>query len=368
MPWENKQVLKSELFRSLFTSGGEKMLKQTVNKNKCKALGALTLATAFCSMFVVGAEARELKYSLYVSELHPSIAIAYQPFVDEVKERTNGELTVKLYLNKVLGGTAQQLKIVETGVADFANILPIYTKGRFPLVTVAELPLMFDNAVEATTTMNSVKEQFDDDFNTVKLMDFMITAPSVLLTSEKPLASLVDLQGMNIRASSGANVLTNFGANLVAMPVTDTYLAMERGAVDGTVIPFGSMFSYKFEEVSKYVNPLNLYSVTTANIMNKDTWESLTPEQQKIIQEASDRLALNSAKSQDISTDGAREKIEPLGIEVVAFPEDDMNKLKEKAKPEWDKWVANHSTESHSGAELLESVIAARDAYRAKSN
>ncbi|TNE34705.1 MAG: TRAP transporter substrate-binding protein [Alphaproteobacteria bacterium] len=346
------------------------MFKQQISRQRSTLLAVcLGLAALGSGLLAGGASARELKFSLYVSEIHPSVKLAYKPFADELKEKSGGKLTVKFYYNKILGGTAQQLKIVENGVADISNIVPIYTKGRFPLLTVSELPVMFDSSIEATDTMNAVKDKyFASEFNTVKLLDFVITAPSVVLTTKKPLAKLEDLQNMNIRASAGANVLTKFGANLVAMPVTDTYLAMERGAVDGTVIPFGSMFSYKFEEVAKYVNPLNLYSVATAFIMNKDTWASLSPEEQKIMAEASAHLAYNAAKAQDDSTEAARGKVAKLGIKIVKFSDADMKKLKETAKPEWDLWVENHSKDGAPGAELLQSVIAARDAERTKTN
>lgn len=322
------------------------------------------LAVAAIGAVATDVSARELKGAVYTSETHASTP-AWKKFAADLAERTNGELTLKLFFNSVLGKASDHLQMVETGVADIANIVPYYSKGRFPLAAVAELPFAFDSAIEGTVVANKLKDVLDSEFASVKLLGFVVTSPAVLLTREAPVDSLDKLDGLNIRASSGAKALTAFGANLVSMPVTDTYLALERGAVDGTVIPMGSMFSYKFDEVVRFVNPLNLYSFNTAQIMHGATWDSLTPEQQKIVAELSAEMVLDFARAQDASTAEAAEKLKAKGIEIVGLPAADLEKLHEAAAPQWQAWVAEQTAAGKPAQKLVDDLLAERKAYRA---
>lgn len=327
-----------------------------------------TIVSVLSLLAPIAAGAKELRMALYVSERHPAVKLVYEPFINAVKEKSNSSLTIKLFANAQLGKDADQLQMVESGVADIAQIVTVYTKGRFPMTDVANLPFAFRSAKEGAVVLNELRDQYlESEFSTVKLLSVAITAPYQLLTVKAPVKTVEDLDGLRIRGSGGAEVLTNFGASLVSMPITDTYLALERGAVDATGIPFGSMFAYKFEEVTKYANVMNLYSLSLALIINEKTWEGLTPEEQSVLKEVALEFALNTADSQDGSADLATEKAESLGLEVSIFPEAELAKLEASSQPYYDKWVAALKEKGAPADEFLKAITAATTEYR-KSN
>ena len=59
-------------------------------------------------------------------------------------------LSVEHYPGGTLGkGPVQQLSMVENSVTDIAEVVVAYTPGRFPELSVFELPFLVENNVEA---------------------------------------------------------------------------------------------------------------------------------------------------------------------------------------------------------------------------
>ena len=60
----------------------------------------------------------------------------------------------------------------------------------------------------------------------------------------------------------------------------DAYLALQRGAVDGVLCAWGWVNNFKFNEVTSYHTLLNLNPGTYSTVMNRDTCDKLTAEEQ----------------------------------------------------------------------------------------
>ncbi|TNE39102.1 MAG: TRAP transporter substrate-binding protein [Alphaproteobacteria bacterium] len=326
------------------------------------ACGLTVLATAYANH---DASARTLKWTSFSSAKHPSHAAANIPFQKEVEEKSGGSLKVDFFLNGSLGKAADQLQIIESGVADIGVIIPNYTKGRFPLAELAELPFAFDSAEEATAAFQGIlKDYIEKEFTSVKLLSLGVTAPLQVMTTKQPIKKVEDLDGLRLRGSDGARVLEKFGASIVLISSADTYLALDRSTLDGTTVPLGSMFNYKLEEVIKYANMLNLYEVALPLVMNLDTWNGLSPEEQKIVSAAAQNFAHNTALSQDNSTNEGRAKATKAGVEIIDMTAETRKKLQEAAKPFWDQTIAGLNEKGLPGDQILKQLIAARDAYR----
>ena len=71
------------------------------------------------------------------------------------------------------------------------------------------------------------------------------------------------------------------------MPITDTYTSLERGVVDGTVVPFEGLGIFKLDDLVKYSTITDFYTVTMAVLMNKRKYQSLPDDLKKAIDENS---------------------------------------------------------------------------------
>ncbi len=94
-----------------------------------------------------------------------------------------------------------------------------------------------------------------------------------------------DLKGLKIRTSTAYNPFFKaMGIAGVNTKPTEIYTSMERGVVEGYVIDWESVASYKLNEVTKYWLDIPLYPAgTQVLIMNLEKWNSLPKDLQRLM-------------------------------------------------------------------------------------
>ena len=112
------------------------------------------------------------------------------------------------------------------------------------------------------------------------------TAPASF-TPRQPVKNLDDLKGMKIVCHGlSAKVVGALGATPVAMPMPERYDALQKGVAEGVVDPIEALKGWKLGEVIKSTteNFGSAYSTGFFVVMNKDKWNSLPPDVQKVIE------------------------------------------------------------------------------------
>ena len=79
---------------------------------------------------------------------------------------------------------------------------------------------------------------------------------------KKPVKTVEDLHGKKVRSPStvGNDVLAALEAVPVSLPVSDTYDAIERAIVDGTMLPISTLISFNLSDVVDHVLVMNMYA------------------------------------------------------------------------------------------------------------
>ena len=328
----------------------------------------LTAGIAALLMSVVSgmAEPRELKFSLFTPEHFWVYETVFVPFANEVEKRTGGELKITFYTGGALGNATQQLQLVESGMADLTWFPTVYSRNRFPYSEAALLPFLFDNATGASAAMMSTMDQYlEAEFDTVKLISIAVTSPSALLTT-RPVNSLADLQGLNIRGSGGAQtkLLRMLGANVTSVSVDDNYLALQRGLLDGTIYPLAAAPGANLHEVIRYVNRLNFSASPVAILANLEMWNSLTDEQRDIILEAGREASVMMGQGYDAEDQIGLEKILAAGGQETELPLGELEQIKQKGEELWDEWVEEMKAKRLDPEGFLTALQQASDAAR----
>jgi TRAP-type C4-dicarboxylate transport system substrate-binding protein len=183
--------------------------------------------------------------------------------------------------------------------------------GRFPLTEVKALPFVnlpsgtADGHTYGDPGINSymlqeLYETFPEmqaEWSDVKMLFFFTTNAMDLQTAKTPVHNQADLKGMKIRTAAGPalDFLKLLGAVPVNMTLTDTYDAAKKGVLDGTLGDWSSLVVIKLYEVFHYVTQIHLSPSLFAVVMEKETWNSLPPDIQKVIMSASGRNAAELA-------------------------------------------------------------------------
>ncbi|HLV82152.1 MAG TPA: TRAP transporter substrate-binding protein [Devosia sp.] len=289
--------------------------------------------TAALALAASSAMARELKLADFQPPTHFVLEQAYKPFADAIAEKTGGEVTVSIFMGGELGpGPAEQYNRAVDGVADIVFGLPGYTASNFPKTLLAELPGVI-SAETGTAQMLANLDKLSDEYRRVVLLGIWNNAPNLLFMAEKPVHSLEDLKGLKLRVPSrnAGLVVEAWGATPVSMPATEIYNSMQTGVIDGAMIDATALSAFRLAEVTKYVTSGMETTISDFFlVMNRDSFDDLSAEQQEIVLEAGSEAAINGnaawlavadkAMADFVATDG-KEQITLSPEEAARFNE-----------------------------------------------
>ena len=306
------------------------------------------LAAAFAASIVLGAtaaSATELKLADFQPPTHFVVKDVYDPFAATISEKTGGDVTVKVFMGGELGpGPAEQYSRALDGVTDISFGLPGYTASNFPETLLTELP----GVISADTGTEKMLENMDmlsNEYKRVALLGIWNNAPNLIFTGSKPIRSLEDLKGLKIRVPSrnAGLVVEAWGGSPVSMPAPDIYNAMQTGVIDGAMTDATTLGAFKLAEVTKYIT---MGMDTTISsfflVMNRDSFGSLSDDQQKIVLGAGRKAALNGNKAWLGVADKALSNFASTdGKEVITLSDEEAAKFNAASAPVVEKVVAD---------------------------
>ncbi len=299
---------------------------------------------AFAMMLVLGSSCAmavvELKLGHFASDTHPC-GIAAMAFKANVERRTNGEVKISLFGNNALGSPPEVLEQVMLGAVDMSLSGQDQLAKYLPFYDVISTPFAFKDYATADKIIDGdFKKWAEPELlkkNLVHLSDWEWGFRQ-LTNSKKPVIVPADLKGMKIRtppAFAYQAFVEAAGGNAVTIAFAELVMAMKQGVVDGQENPVGTIYDLKIYETQKYMSILNYTYSSMVHIVNKKSWDKLTPAQQAIVTEESldaakgARKALREAEASQIKDLAATKGM------VIARP--DLGPWKAAMGPAWEK-------------------------------
>lgn len=265
-----------------------------------------------------------------------------------IETQSNGEFKVEFYPSMQLGGAPASLfDQARDGVVDLVWTVLGYTPGRFPQSEVFEMPFLVTSG-EATSRafQRFVETQSAHEFRDVKVIA-VHTHGAGLFHSKKPIATLEDLKNQKIRGGSRviSMMLDNLGAEAIGMPIPEVPQSLSRGVLDGATMPWQVTLALRSSEIvhnhTQFTGDHGLYTQTFAFVMNKDKYESLTPELKAIIDANSGaEWAGLFGRLNDIDDKLAIDKALDLGNTILTLDEAETARWKAAAQPTIDRWIS----------------------------
>ncbi|MGQ3031467.1 MAG: TRAP transporter substrate-binding protein DctP, partial [Ferrovibrionaceae bacterium] len=115
----------------------------------------------------------------------------------------------------------------------------------------------------------------------LRLLLALVLSPYVILTPDKPLATLKDFEGRKLRSTGSAMDLTAraLGAVPTRIAAPDIYEALSRRTVDGAFYAVESVLAYGMEDIVKYsTDKVSYGSFVMTWVMRHELWQKLPPE------------------------------------------------------------------------------------------
>lgn len=319
-------------------------------------VGALAL-TFQASAF---AKSKELSFAVHFGPKNEILNEVLKPWAKKLELRTNGEVKVKFYVGQTLAKTRDEYDAVVDNIADLSWNLHAFNKGRFPLISVLELPFLSPSTEVGAQTINELYRTFPEmrkEHKDVHLIYLWGTLPAQLHTINKPVRTLADIKGMKLACTPGsAKIVQALGAIPVPLPPPKMYETLEKGVVDGAVLAWASFKVWKLQEVTHYHTKVDLGSVTTWSAMNKDTWNSFSPKTQAVINEISADMPLETSRVVSKHRDIAIKNFKKAGHEFFELsPAEKARWVKKTSKIKLD-WIKRMERKRLPGKKLVKAA------------
>lgn len=249
------------------------------------------------------------------------------------------DLEIQIFPNQTLFKAREQYTPLSRGQLDM-TVLPLsYAGGQQPAYNLTLMPGLVKNHDHATRLSAS---PFMAEIETILAGDDVMTLVHGYLaggfgSNDGCITKPDDVQGVSIRAAgkSFEEMLAGAGASISSMASSEIYPALQTGVLDATNTSSESFVSYRLYEQLTCYTPAGDYALWFMYqplIMNKTTFDGLTPEQQTALTEAGQKAEafyLEQAKMGDqIATDA----FSSAGVEIAQMTEDDFNAWLELAK------------------------------------
>jgi len=338
--------------------------------------GFMNMAAAAALAFGLGgtsASAQEVTLTLH-QFLPPQANVPkliLDVWADNVEAASDGRIKIDRFPSMQLGGRPPELmdQAID-GVADIVWTVVGYTPGRFPRTEVFELPFMMTNARAVSRAYWEMFETHmrDEDFKDVEILGTWVHGPGIIHANQE-VRTPADMEGMKVRGGSRLvnSLLEKVGAEPVGMPVPAVPEGLSKGVIDGTTIPWEVTAALKIPELVGNHTEFTgnaLYVLTFVLAMNKDRYDSLPADLQKVIDDNSGlEFSVFAGGVMEDSDAPARAAAVANGNNIVTLTEDEAQVWRDVAAPIYSEWVAEMNEKGIDGQALIDEATTLINEY-----
>jgi TRAP-type C4-dicarboxylate transport system substrate-binding protein len=291
-----------------------------------KKLAASAAITVFaCGL--AGATELRLSHQFSTNDIRHRIA---QMVADDVAA-ANVDLTIQIFPSASLFKATEQYLPLSRGQLDMTVFPLSYAGGQRPEYNLTLMPGLIkdhDHAARLNESpfMEAIEEVMAEDDVKVLVHGYLAGG---FASKEGCITRPEHMKGKTVRAAGKAfeQMLEGAGASISSMPSSEAYNGLQQGIIDALNTSSSSFVSFRiYEQVGCYTpaGDVALWFMYQPMLINKSTFEGLTPEQQEALTKAAAKAQayyLEEAKKEDAAS------IEPFkkaGVEIATMTADDF--------------------------------------------
>lgn len=217
-------------------------------------------------------------------------------FKERVETLSEGSIKVELYANETLGAEMDNITAIQQGNCE--GVLSGDTMSNWtPYAALLAMPYAassMDSLIEIASSEEIggvIEEQIRQNVKLHPIGFFIRSARN--LTANKKIASIDDLKGLKVRVPNNPlhiSLWNAFGASATPLAWGEVFSALQNGTIEAQENPYANIISANLPEVQHYlIKTEHVYSWIYI-LLGEDFWNSLTEEQQTIINTAADEM------------------------------------------------------------------------------
>lgn len=326
--------------------------------NLSKTKTAAIIAGCAVSLLSTAALSKNLKFADSFPVTHPISIDGDVYWMDKITEKTNGDITFTYFPAEQIAKAGSILQKIKDGVIDVGYVGIGYETSTLPLNNGTQLPGVTSDVVADTagywklisddTTL--LGKEFADN-GVVPIWGAMM-APYQIATTTDPIETMEDFNGMKLRTTGSLNLMvSNLGADPVNMSATDTYLAMQRGTVDGTTHTFLSLKAYKISELLKSATDnANFGTFGLSAVMSKKVYDGLTDEQKQILHDVGTETSMHLADVMSEIESKNMAELKEAGVVIYSLSPEVQQGLSSQFEKTQQDWIDRMDKQGLDGA------------------
>ena len=225
----------------------------------------------------------------YVDE-HPAVRCGAQVIADELAAADVG-LTIELYGGSQLGPDADRILSVQAGDIDIDIQGASALAAIYAPISAVDGAFVFDDSEHMYDYLSgdasaALKQGFYDATGVTILGGWNTGARQ--FTANVPIRTPEDLEGLRMRFPGSPTFLLNaeaMGAEAVAVPFEELFLALQQGTVDGQENPLVNIQTNNLTEVQDVVS-MSSHQLSSNLVVVGPFWDELDEAQQTALSDA----------------------------------------------------------------------------------
>jgi TRAP-type transport system periplasmic protein len=232
-----------------------------------------------------------IKVANYFAENHPQNVALREKFKPMVEEASKGTLKVEIYDNNKLGAEKEFYDGVRNGTIEM-GIPGLIMQADVEKMAVPEWPFLFKDYNHVKKVLNGpIGQDITSDLEKKQGVKPLAWSANGfrMFSSNKPINNIDAFKGLRVRMPNIPNYLKEgqlLGANVTPMPISEVFSALEQKVVDGQDNPIATLRASGWFEVQSDVLESNHMFSPNIYIINSKFFNSLSADQQKVIQDA----------------------------------------------------------------------------------
>ena len=286
----------------------------------------LLLSLTLAGLLPLAAHAQNIVLKSH--DTHPAgypTVVAVENMGKRLDAATNGRIKIQTFPGAVLGQEKEAVEQTQLGAIQLARISLGVIGPVVPEVDVFNMPFVFRD-------INHMRKVIDGAVGQ-DLLDKVTASPARLvglgwmdggsrsLYTKKPVRTPADLKGVKVRMMGNplfVDTMNAMGGNGISMAYGEVFTALQTGVIDGAENNPPTMLEHNHYQNAKYYTLTGHLILPEPVVMSKETWNSLTPEQQALVKKVAKEAQLEERQLWDAKVAASEEKLKAAGVEFIS--------------------------------------------------
>ncbi|MFL5444375.1 MAG: TRAP transporter substrate-binding protein [Myxococcales bacterium] len=315
----------------------------------------LAAAILLCAVTPASAQTTELKLG-HVGSPGSLFALSADEFAKRVKEKTKGKVVVQVFGSSQLGDDTEMMQKVKLGTLDMtvpstvmSSLVGAYGLFEMPyLVRDREHMKRIEKEI-VWPTLAPLAEK-----SGYKVLAVWENGFRQITNNAHPIKVPEDLRGIKLRVPKGKwriKMFQAYGASPSAMGLSEVFVALQTGVMDGEENPLTQIYTSKFQEVQKFLSMTDHVYTPAYLVVSPRKWSALPADVRKAVEDAAHET------QPFVYENGAKMDKDLLGkIKEAGLKVNDADKaaFQKASKPVYDEFAQ----EVPNGKEMIDKAIA----------